>query len=61
MAKKADIVIEDLFLNADAGFDSKKFRDICHSYQIQANIAFNTRNMINADRFEYFDELLYQN
>jgi len=31
---------------------------ICHSYQIQPNIAFNTRNEANADRFEYFDELL---
>lgn len=59
--KKADIAIEGLFLNADAGFDSKRFRDICHSYQIQPNIAFNTRNAATADRFEYFDELLYQN
>ncbi|RZK09562.1 MAG: hypothetical protein EOO43_21155 [Flavobacterium sp.] len=59
--KKADIPIEGLFLNADAGFDSQRFRETCYNYQIQPNIAFNTRNAANIDRFDYFDELLYQN
>lgn len=59
--RKADIAIDGLFLNADAGYNSQRFREICYTYQIQANIAFNTRNATNVDRFEYFDEVLYQN
>lgn len=50
-----------MFLNADAGFDSQECRQVCKNYQIEANIAFNTRNGSIHARNEYFDEMLYQN
>jgi transposase len=56
--KQANIAVEGLFLNADAGFDSKSFRDCCESKEIHANICFNKRNG-EADRDEYFDQVLY--
>lgn len=56
--KDADIAVEGLFLNADAGFDSKKFRLSCEKKEINANICFNKRNG-NVDREEYFDQELY--
>ncbi|WP_064197206.1 MULTISPECIES: IS5 family transposase [Emticicia] len=58
---KANIRTDGLFLNADAGFDSQECRCICTQFQIEANIAFNTRNGSINDRKEYFDELLYEN
>ena len=57
--EKANISVEGLFMNADAGFDAKQLREICNSKGIQANICFNKRNG-NSDRDEYFDEELYQ-
>lgn len=42
-------------------FDSQECRQICKHYQIEANIAFNTRNGSIHARNEYFDEVLYQN
>ena len=56
--KDADIAVEGLFLNADAGFDSKEFRLSCEKKEINANICFNKRNG-NVDREEYFDQELY--
>lgn len=56
--ENADIQVEGLFLNADAGFDSKEFRKACDLKQINANICFNRRNG-NTDRDEYFDQKLY--
>ncbi|UZO81397.1 transposase [Aquimarina sp. ERC-38] len=56
--KQANINIDGLFLNADAGFDSKNFRDSCNEQQINANICFNKRNG-NSDKDEYFDQELY--
>ena len=56
--EKADIPLDGLFLNADAGFDSKDFRRSCDEKQINANISFNKRNG-NTDRNEYFDQELY--
>ena len=53
-----DIPVDGLFLNADAGFDSKKFRKSCGKKEINANICFNKRNG-NIDRDEYFDKELY--
>ena len=41
---KAGINIKGLFLNADAGFDSKEFRELCAKKEIKANIPTNTRN-----------------
>jgi transposase len=56
--EQADINTDGLFLNADAGFDSKNFRESCNKKQINANICFNKRNG-NVDRDVYFDKKLY--
>jgi len=57
--EEADIPVEGLFLNADAGFDSKNFRDSCAEKEINANVCFNKRNGKTQDREEYFDQDLY--
>jgi transposase len=54
----ADIQVDGLFLNADAGFDSKDFRNSCFKKEINANVRFNKRNG-DTDRDEYFDQELY--
>lgn len=46
-------------MNADAGFDSEKFREACQKKEINANVCFNKRNGNTADRKEYFDQKLY--
>lgn len=56
--EQANISVEGLFINADAGFDSKEFRLSCEKKGINANVCFNKRNG-NTDRNEYFDQLLY--
>lgn len=56
--EQAEIPLKGLFLNADAGFDSKDFRSSCNKKEINANICFNKRNG-NGDRDEYFDQELY--
>ena len=55
----ANISVEGLFMNADAGFDSKEFRSVCAEKQINANICFNRRNGSTDNRDEYFDRELY--
>ena len=55
----AKIPVEGLFMNADAGFDSKEFRSVCAKKEINANICFNKRNGSADDRDEYFDKELY--
>lgn len=57
--QKADIPVAGLFMNADAGFDSKDFRNACAKMDINANICFNRRNGSTHDREEYFDKDLY--
>lgn len=57
--EEADIPVEGLFVNADAGFDSKNFRESCDKKGIQANVCFNKRNGNTQDRDEYFDQGLY--
>lgn len=57
--EQADIKVEGLFMNADAGFDSQGFRDFCQKKEINANICFNKRNGELSDRDEYFDQELY--
>jgi len=42
--EQAQIPVEGLSVNADAGFDSKNFRDSCDKKEIQANVCFNKRN-----------------
>jgi len=56
--EEAEIPIDGLFLNADAGFDSKDFREACSKKDINANVCFNKRNG-NIERDEYFDKELY--
>lgn len=60
MLKDAEIETEGLFLNADAGFDSKEARECCERHGFIPNFAFNPRNGSQWDRDEYFDELLYK-
>ena len=55
----ADISVKGLFMNADAGFDSKEFRECCQKKEINANICFNKRNGESSDKEEYFDQKLY--
>lgn len=57
--EEADIPVEGLFLNADAGFDSENFRNSCAQKDINANVCFNKRNGNAQDREEYFDQELY--
>ena len=52
--------LEGLFLNADAGFDSKKFRMCCESKGIIPNINPNKRNAKNIDNKPLKDDLLYK-
>lgn len=56
---QAGISIDGLFLNADAGFDSELFRNLCSEKGIIANFAENPRNGNNANDY-YFDDLLYR-
>ena len=53
--EEADISVEGLFLNADAGFDLKNFREPCDKKEINANVCFNKHNGNTEDRDEYFD------
>jgi len=55
----AEISVDGLFINADAGFDSQKLRDRCQVKGIIANICPNKRNG-NGDTDHYFDEKLYE-
>ena len=55
----ADIEYKGLFLNADSGFDSKKFRDILDQKEIIGNIKENPRNG-NAKYEKHFDSKLYK-
>jgi transposase len=50
-----------LFMNADAGFDSQKLRNICDQLEITANFDINKRNSKNPDQNDYyFDNQLYK-
>jgi hypothetical protein len=55
----ATIKLDGLFVNADAGFDSKEFRNTCFKHGIFANVDINTRNGENDDS-KFVDELLYK-
>jgi hypothetical protein len=57
--EKANIKVEGLYLNADAGFDSKDFRNSCEKKEIKANVCFNKRNG-STDREEYSNQELYR-
>lgn len=57
--EQAEINVDGLFINADAGFDSQKLRDKCEAKGIIANICHNKRNG-NKEADHYFDEELYR-
>jgi transposase len=56
--EQADISVDGLFINADAGFDTQELRNLCEAKGVIANICFNKRNG-RKDRDEYFDQELY--
>ena len=57
----ACIAVKGLFLNADAGFDSKNLRTLFEQLDIFPNIDFNKRNTKNLDQHDYlFDPQLYK-
>jgi len=58
--KASEINTNDLFLNADAGFDSEGFRKLCLAHDIVANIDFNKRNSKNTDNQALKDDQLYK-
>jgi transposase len=66
LLKKAGIDVAGLFLNADPGFDSEGFKQICEEKQIIPNIKPNPRNSSAKDEQPYesgthiFDEQLYK-
>ena len=51
--QQAGLATEGLFLNGDAGFDAEKMREICYRYGINANIARNKKNRMNAKAKSY--------
>lgn len=58
--KESNIEINGLFLNADAGFDSEGFRELCDANEIIANIDFNKRNSKSIDNQPLKDDELYK-
>ena len=58
--EQSQLEINGLFLNADAGFDSLGFRNICFQKGINANIDFNKRNSKNTDNQPLLDDQLYK-
>lgn len=58
--KACGIQVEGLFLNADAGFDSREFRDCCFRHGIILNAPLNRRNSSRLEEDIIFDELMYQ-
>ncbi|MFT4565790.1 MAG: hypothetical protein ACI9FN_000743 [Saprospiraceae bacterium] len=56
-----DLNLDGLFLNADAGFDVKDFRELCESKNIFHNIDFNKRrSKSEADTAYMLDNELYK-
>jgi transposase len=60
LLKEAGIETKGLFLNADAGFDSRLLRQQCAEMGIEANIARNPRNSEPSDTYVYFDGELFK-
>lgn len=56
--QKSHIAIKGLFLNADSGFDTIAFRELCQQWEIFDNIDENKRN--GNENLSFFDELLYK-
>lgn len=58
--EQMNINVDGLFMNADTGFDSESFRQVCEKNRIIANIDFNRRNSKTYDYEHLLDELLYK-
>jgi hypothetical protein len=58
--QQADINLAGVFLNADAGFDSKELGKECTVKNIEANIAINKRSSKDCLVDTYFDEQMYK-
>ncbi len=60
---KAGICVENSFLNADKGFDSKSLRRACHRRKIVPNIIENSRNRkkTKRGRKRFFSQKVYDN
>ena len=58
--EESNLSYDSLFLNADAGFDTKEFRGFCEEKGIIANIDFNKRNGQEQRLGNVFDEKLYK-
>jgi hypothetical protein len=56
---RAEIKLDGLFINADAGFDSKEFRENCFKHGIFANVDINIRNGEDYED-KLLNELLYK-
>ena len=56
---QAEIKLDGLFINADAGFDSNEFRKTCCKHGIFANVDINARNG-DGDEDKLLDEVLYK-
>jgi transposase len=58
---KSAISVDGLFLNADAGFDSKAFRAACNRFGIIPNVPRNVRRTKHlGDDDTYFDDQMYE-
>ena len=59
--QKSQISMQGLFINMDAGFDSKAFRSTCESLDIQMNAPINKKNNKDLEVYDIlFDEELYK-
>lgn len=60
LLEETSISVEGIFMNADAGFDSKSFKRNCDSKGIALNVKDNPRGKKNIQSTsEYFDDVLY--
>ena len=57
--REAGIALDGLFLNADAGFDSKSLRKECKDRGIFPNVCFNKKSKEHNED-DYVDELMYR-
>lgn len=60
LLKEAEIAHKDLFLNTDAGFDSKNIRYFLEKEEIISNIKTNPRNSQTEDNDCFLDDELYK-
>ncbi|MEM6846320.1 MAG: transposase [Bacteroidota bacterium] len=57
---RSGIHVDGLFVNADAGFDSEAFRQVCSRLGIELNVPRNYRVASQIDDDTFFDELMYE-